>query len=272
MKLESRHWIFAGLFVAIFTAMALNINLRVRMSDDTLAMYQFIEEVPSGATIIVSFDHEASSLPEIRPLALAVLRHAFSRDIKVIGTALLAEGTGVGYRLVQQTAREYEMEYGEDWVYLGFKPQYIAAILSMGESFSQTWPEDYLGNVYAELPLLAEIETYDDVAGVVSVADGSLTTHWIEYAASRYDVRISAAVTAAMVTTYDPYLASGQMWAMVGGLRGAAEYEQLIEQGGAGERGMLAQTVSHLYVIALIVVGNIIYFTRRRTKTKGGKG
>ncbi|HOD67000.1 MAG TPA: hypothetical protein PLR32_07410 [candidate division Zixibacteria bacterium] len=271
MKLESRHWIFLGLGAAVVAAMALQVNLQVPASDDTLGMHRFIEEVPAGSTIIVSFDHEASSLPEIRPLALAVLRHAFSRNLKIVGTALLAEGTGVGYRLVQQTAREYDKRYGEDWVYLGFKPQYIAAILSMGESFAKTWPEDYLGRPYTDLPMLAEIETYGQIAGVVSVADGSLTTHWIEYAASRYRVRVAAAVTAAMVTTYDPYLASGQLQAMVGGLRGAAEYEQLIARGGGGERGMLAQTVSHLYVVALIVVGNLVFFaTRRREKGGGG--
>jgi hypothetical protein len=219
----------------------------------------------------VSFDHEASSLPEIRPLALAVLRHAFSRDIKVIGTALLAEGTGVGYRLMQQVAKEYDKKYGVDYVYLGFKPQFIAAILSMGESFSRTYPEDYLGRVYADLPMLQNIETYDDIAGVVSVADGSLTTHWIEYGHGRYNVLVTGAVTAAMVTTYDPYLASGQMYAMVGGLRGAAEYEKLIQIGGGGERGMLAQTVAHLYVVILILAGNAVYFASRR-KRKGGRG
>ena len=269
MKLESRHWIFAGLFIAIFVAMALNISIDVEISSDTQKMYNFIDSLQPGSTVILSFDHEASSLPEIRPLALAVMRHAFSRDIKLIGTALLAEGTGVGYRLMQQTAREFGKEYGKDYVYLGFKPQFIAAILSMGESFSKTYPEDYLGNVYTDMPLLQNIETYDDVAGVVSVADGSLTTHWIEYGASRYGVRIVGAVTAAMVTTYDPYLSSGQMFAMVGGLRGAAEYEKLIETGGGGERGMLAQTVAHLYVIGLIIAGNVLYFTGRNRKRKG---
>ncbi len=268
MKFESRHWIFLGLFVAVVAAMALNVHMNVEVSADTHKMYDYIDSLPEGSVLIVSFDHEASSLPEIRPLALAIMRHAFKRNLRLIGTALLAEGTGVGYRLMQQTAREYHKQYGLDYVYLGFKPQFIAAILSMGESFSKTYPEDYLGRVYGDIPMLANIETYDDIAGVISIADGSLTTHWMEYGGSRYHVRISAMVTAAMVTTYDPYLSSGQMYAMVGGLRGAAEYEKLLAVGGGGERGMLAQTVSHLYVIVLIIAGNVAYF-RSRGKRKG---
>ena len=67
-----------------------------------------------------------------------------------------------------------------------------------------------------------------------------------------------------MVTTYDPYLASGQMKTMVSGLRGAAEYENLIGRDGGGGRGMLAQPSAHLYVILLIVLGNISYFLKKR--------
>ncbi|MBU8933146.1 MAG: hypothetical protein KOO62_03980 [candidate division Zixibacteria bacterium] len=265
-QIESRHWIFGGLFVIVIITMVLNINLEVRVTPETDRFYACLDSLPAGATVIVSFDHEASSLPEIRPLALAVLRHAFSRDLKLVGTALLAEGTAVGYRLMTQTADEYGKTYGEDYVYLGFKPQYIAAILSMGESIPDTYPEDYLGQPYRDYEMLVDVENYDDIAAVISIADGSLTTHWIEYGASRYNIRIVAAVTAAMMTTYDPYLASGQLYAMFGGLRGATEYEQLIGIGGSGKRGMLAQSAAHVYVMVLIIAGNIIYFRTRRRK------
>jgi len=263
--MAGRHWVFMGLFVVVLVAMLAGFRPGVEVSGDSQRMYDYMESLPAGSVLLVSFDHEASSLPEIRPLALAILRHAFSCDLRLVGTALLPAGTGVGYRLMQQTAREYDKEYGMDYVYLGFKPQYIAAILSMGQSISKTYPEDYLGKGYGEHEMLRGVETYDDVAGVISIADGSLTTHWMEYG-GQYGVRVSAMVTAAMVTTYDPYLASGQMHAMVGGLRGAAEYESLIGIGGSGVRGMLAQSMSHLYVVLLIVVGNVVYFVSRRRR------
>lgn len=268
MKLESRHWTFMGLFIAIVAAMILNISLRVPVSNQTQKMYDFIDSLPSGSILIFSFDHEASSLPEIRPIALSVLRHAFEKGHKLIGVSLLAEGTVIGYRLMQRTAEEYGKNYGDDYVYLGFKPQFIAAILSMGESLRETYPEDYIGTFYDSLELLQHVTNFDQVAAVVSVADGSLTTHWMEYGKARYGVDILGAVTAAMATTYDPYLSSGQMSAMVGGLRGAAEYESLINRDGGGMRGMLAQTTAHLYVIFLIVVGNVVYFTASRRKGK----
>lgn len=265
-RLNARHWIFLGLFVVVVGAMLVKGGNDITVSAETQRMFDYIDSLPKGSILLISFDHEASSLPEIRPLALALLRHAFKRGHRLIGIALLAEGTGIGYRMMSQAAIEYGKTYGEDWVYLGFKPQYIAAILSMGESIPRTFPEDYLGHPYETLPLLHNVKTYKDIAGVISVADGSMVVHWVEYGASRFAVRISAFVTAAMVTTYDPYLASGQIYAMVGGLRGAAEYEKLLGIGGSGLRSMLAQTSAHVYVILLIIIGNVLYFIERRKK------
>jgi len=263
-SLQPRHWVFAGLFVLITVTMASGIKLTAPVSPQTQKMYDFIDSLPPGSVLLVSFDHEASSLPEIRPIAMALLRHCFQRDLHPVGLALMAEGTAIGYRLMQTTAAEYGTQYGRDYAFLGFKPQYVAAILAMGESISATFPQDYLGNPFDSLPVLKGVETYDDVAAVLSIADGSFTTHWMEYG-GRYGVPVIAGVTAAMVTTYDPYLASGQMKAMVGGLRGAAEYEELEgRKSGGGARGMLAQSAAHLYVILLIVLGNIAYFTKRR--------
>ncbi len=266
-KIETRHWTFLGLFVCIGLVMLINVTVDHPVSAQTQKMYDFIDSLPSGSVLIVSFDHEASSLPEIRPIALAILRHAFSRGHRLIGVALLSEGTAIGYRLMRKTAAEYGRKYGRDYVYLGFKPQYIAAILSMGESIPRTFPQDYLGRSYENLELLNGVRNYDDVAAVISITDGSLTTHWMEYGSARYGIRILSGMTAAMVTTFDPYVDSGQMYCLVAGLRGAAEYERLINYKGGGTRGMLAQTTAHLYVILLVVLGNVIYFKSRRKRT-----
>jgi len=263
-RIEARHWTFIGLFIVIFLAMLVNIKLDIPVNSKTQELYDYIDSLPSGSTLMFSFDHEASSLPEIQPIALSLLRHAFKKGHKLIGVALYAEGTVIGYRLMQKTADEYDCVYGRDYVYLGFRPQYIAAILSLGKSFKETYPRDYRGNEYDDIDMLKGINNYDDIAAVVSVADGSLTTHWIEYGRGRYDVTILAGVTAAMVTTYDPYVASGQLNAMMGGLRGAAEYEQLIKIEGGGQRGMLAQSTAHIYVVLLIIIGNVIYFRMRK--------
>ena len=108
-KIEPRHWTFMGLFIAITAAMLIDFQLEIPVSEQTQNMYDKIESLPPGSRLIVSFDHEASSLPEIKPIALAILRHAFARGHKLIGVALYAEGTLIGYRLMQETAAELKL-------------------------------------------------------------------------------------------------------------------------------------------------------------------
>jgi len=69
-----------------------------------------------------------------------------------------------------------------------------------------------------------------------------------------------------MATSFFPFLNSGQMVGMVAGLKGAAEYEKLIEIPGRAARGMDAQSIAHLVMIGFIVLGNIAYFMGRRRK------
>lgn len=243
-----------------------SVDFGSRTSPEVQKSYDYLESLPEGSVVMVSFDHEASSLPEIQPISMALLRHAFRNGLKLVGVSLFAEGTAIGYRLMNKTAGEFGKRYGTDYVFMGFKPQQTAAILGMGESIKNIFPEDYMGTPTERLPLMADIEDYDDIDMVISIADGSLTIQWIEYAGAKYNQKVMAGLTAAMITSYDPYLSSGQLYSVVGGLKGAAEYESMIDRKGGGTRGMMAQTLAHLYVIVLIIIGNIFYF---RNKSKG---
>lgn len=269
-NLKTRWIIFASLFVLAVLSYLITIKLKIRPSPQVQKTYDYIENLPEASIIIFSFDHEASSLPEIKPITQVILRHAFRNNIKIIGLSLFAEGTAIGYNMLTKTASEFGKEYGKDYVFLGFKPQHISAILGMGESIRGVFPEDYLGNATDSIPLMRHVDNYDSISMVISIADGDRAVQWIEYAGARYNQKILAGLTSAMITTYDPYLNSGQLFSVVGGLKGAAEYEMLCGQPGRGSRGLLAQSTAHIFIIALIIIGNVIYFRGRAGKKGRG--
>jgi len=68
-----------------------------------------------------------------------------------------------------------------------------------------------------------------------------------------------------MATSFYPFLSSGQMVGLLGGLKGAAEYEMLLKKPGMGQKGMDAQSVSHLVIVLMIVWGNVGYFLKRKS-------
>jgi len=57
-----------------------------------------------------------------------------------------------------------------------------------------------------------------------------------------------------------------QLVGLLGGLKGAAEYELLINKPGFATKGMDAQSVAHLIIILFILIGNIGYFATRKQK------
>ena len=67
-----------------------------------------------------------------------------------------------------------------------------------------------------------------------------------------------------------PFLLAGQSKGMLGGMRGAAEYEKMLldrkvmERRGPGMLGMDSQSAVHLFMVVLIIFGNLAYFLTRK--------
>jgi len=71
-----------------------------------------------------------------------------------------------------------------------------------------------------------------------------------------------------MATDYYPYLQSGRVFGLMGGLKGAAEYEHLANNPGDAIQGMAMQMWAHLLIIFFIIIGNIGYLLSRRAQAK----
>lgn len=240
------------------------IGLPVRVTPDVRSVYNYIEELKPGDIVLISYDHDTGTLPEMVPMSDAILRHIFSRGLKVVGMALRAEGSGIGRQNVRRIAAEYGKEEGVDFAFLGFRPELTSAILGIGTSIKKVFPEDDRGIPVEDIPLMRKIRNYSDIALVISISDDDTPVYWINYANARFHARIVPAVTAVMATTFFPFLNSGQLVGMVAGLKGAAEYEKLIGIPGSAGRGMDAQSIAHLVMIGFIAVGNLAYFLGRK--------
>jgi hypothetical protein len=259
-----RQLIFFLITLSVAIPLVIKIGLPNEVTSEVRRVYDSIEQLDSGSVVMISFDHEASSLPEVKPMAQAILRHCFTKRLKVIGLALMAEGTVIGDQILREVANEYHANYGEDYVFLGFRPQSQSAILGMGEEIRRVFPQDYTNIPLEQIPMMRNVRNYDDVDLIISVADGDMPVVWVDYAVSRYHKKFACAATAVMATSFYPFLSSGQMVGLLGGLKGAAEYEILIKKPGMGQRGMDAQSVCHLVIVLLVILGNASYFMKRR--------
>ena len=110
------------------------------------------------------------------------------------------------------------------------------------------------------------VDRYDDVQFVFAISDNATIEYWVSIVGARFGARIGAGVTAVMAPKLFAYLDAGQLVGILGGMKGGAEYEKLIGRPEWATRGMGAQSLIHLVIIAFIVLGNIGFFASRRTK------
>jgi hypothetical protein len=259
-----RRIIFLSVGLAVAIPLIVPLNFPVQVSAEAASFYREMEKLKPGDIILLSFDYEGDVMAELNPMTVAVLKHAFTKDVKVVALTTYAGGTGIAERLLTEAAEAYGKTYGVDYVFLGYNPDWSGTILRLGESFKATYPTDQYGKSTSEIPIMQEVETYDDIAMIVSIAGSALSEYWAIWAGGRYGVKVISGNTAIQAVLIYPYYQAGQIPGFLGGLKGAAEYEKLVGEPGLGIRGMDAQSVAHALMVVFIVVGNIGYFFARR--------
>jgi len=266
-----RRIIFLSMGLAVALPLIWPLGLPVETSRETMSFYREIEALKAGDVILLSFDYEGDVMAEVDPMAVAVMHHAFSKDLKVVSLTTYAGGTGIAERVLSEAAQTYGKTYGEDYVFLGYNPDWSGTIQRLGESFKATYPTDQHGRSTGELPLMLRVETYNDIGLIVSISGAGLPEYWAIWAGGRYKAKVIAGSTAIQAILIYPYYQARQILGFLGGLKGAAEYEAMIKHPGMGERGMDAQSVAHGLMVLFIVIGNLGFFLARRAKRLSAK-
>ncbi len=259
-----RRIVFILVALAVIIPSLLNVSFPITVSQPTRSTYEYIEAMPPGSTLMIGFNYGPSSFAELHPMAKAVLHHCFRKKIRVIGMTLLAEGATLGDKMLKGVAEETGAVYGEDYVYLGFRPGATQVLLGMGTAIDSVYEADYAKTPLAEIPMMADITNYEQIDLVLDLASGSSTEWWVIYTNTRYNQQIAAGVTGVIVSQMYPYLQTKQLIGLMPGLLGAAEYEKLIGKPAKGTEGMSIQSFAHLLVVALVILGNIAFFIQRR--------
>jgi hypothetical protein len=89
---------------------------------------------------------------------------------------------------------------------------------------------------------------------------------WIWYYHARYRGNLATAQTAIGAPRYYQYLQTGQLVGLIGGMKGAAEYERLVGHPGLATVGMDSQSIAHLLIIGFVMLGNVILWLEKRRK------
>ncbi|MEW6025925.1 MAG: hypothetical protein AB1599_01330 [Planctomycetota bacterium] len=268
-KLNVSRWI---IFVLVALAIIIPVLLKEKISlPETSSnvvrnIYDHIDSLPEGAPIIISIDFDPSSDEELRPMATAILEHAFRKNLRVIGMTIWGiPASGTLIDIFTKGAEKHHKQSGVDYAILPFKTGGgVAVLLPMSEDIFSVFPKDYKDNSTKEMAVFKGIKSLKDMKYAMCISAGNAVDQWIIFGKEKGKMPLGAGCTGVMATDYYHFLQSGQMLGLMGGLSAAAQYETLIKQKGTATDSMKPQTIVHAVIIILIIIGNIIYLTKRK--------
>ena len=263
------------------------VKLPIKIDNNTKIVYSSISSLNEGDKVLLSFEYGASTKPEVHPMAVALLKHLFSKGIKVYIVSLWPEGPIMAKLAMDEIKNSdlFDLEDGKNYVMFDYKVGGSIVIKNIADDFRGIYKQDYNRISIEQLQIMEGVYSVEDFDFVFDFSAGVPgNAEWVQYACDPKDVPLSSGCTSIMVTDAIPYVQSGQLKGILAGMPGAAEYEKLvydylndelnsnnkyintsaiITKGKAFAR-MSAQSVAHLVMVVFIVLGNLSYYYERR--------
>jgi len=269
-QLIERRIVFLYVGIAVSLPLFMKLSQQMTVSLEVQDLYDAIMELQPGSRVLMAYDYDPPSAPELQPMAETATRLCFKRDLKIIIMGLWPQGPQQANLALEKILAEPDiaaknLQYGIDYVNLGFQAGNEFVIQRMGGSFKSMFRTDYEGTPYDELPLVKNVKNFSNIDFIFNLSAGFPgTVEWVQIAVDRYGAPCGAGNTAVQAPTVYPYLSAGQLTGLLGGMSGAAEFESAAGIPGKGTKFMLSQSFSHMIVIAFVLIGNVAFIMSGR--------
>lgn len=281
-----RRWVFLAMLLAVAVPLLLGFSSPAAMQADARAVFEKLEKLPPGSRIALAIDYDPSSEAELHPMTIAFVRHCVLKKHKMYFVTLWPTALPVIDRAVRQVIEgefaDRKLVYGEDYLLLGYQPGEQVAIQVLSNDIRKSKTRDDRGQPLDDLPMMRDVRGLKEMDLLVNVSAGYPgAKEWVQYAGKPTGLPIAAGSVGVQVPMLLPYLPD-PLIGLVGALRGAVEYETALADAypdvfrpqaasavglkNIGQRRMGPQLWAHLLIVALIVLGNVLQLTARRSR------
>lgn len=281
-RLDKRY-VYLGLLGITLLPLITRWSLPLYLTAPPERFAETIESLPQDRLVLITSNWDAGTQAESRPQMVAVVRHLIRRNLRF---AIVSIGYPTSPQLADIEVRnairlegaEDRWKYGQQWVNLGYKFSDDPWLRSFSRDIQDALHADWKGTPFRDLPVIRNVRRFGpdgEISAVIDLTGSNTIEKWYEFL-SPSKVKLLLACTAVMAPEQYPYLDSGQLSGLLTGMKGAAEYEKIINAPGRGTPLMGGQSFAHLYILILIVMGNLSILVetlrrrRRRRPIAGG--
>lgn len=266
--------IWVLLVVAVIVPLIVPLGLPLGASPEGEAAYGFIDSLPQGSVTIMDIAIAPSNEGELWPMALAVARHHMAKGHKILTVTYVPDGIMYAQRIRDIAEKEYGYKYGTDILILPYRAGGESALAAMAENIRQSFDQDQYGTPLSGMPLWQEVTKIEDVALVSCYTAGDDHLWLARHVWAKHKVPCLGGTTALSAPEAVVYWKNGQLVGLISGVKGAAIYEQKIGKPAAATASMDGQSMGHIYLLLLIILGNVAFWMKKKqTKAavEGGK-
>ena len=278
IKNIDRRIIFLFIALSVIIPLLFNVVFPEKLSPIVGKIFDKIESLPEGSRVLISLDYDPSTIPEQQPMVDAILYHCCKRNLKLYIMALWGTGQNLADETIDRILLKYfpEKVYGEDYVHLGYKAGNQGLINVIITDMKKMYTTDVNGTRIDDIPMMRDVRSLKNMDLIAAFGGGFPgLKEWILFAGDPGNIPVVGGVTAVSAPLLYPYYPN-QMLGMMGGIKGAAEYESEMirvypgfdELWHGGLEMMGPQAVAHIVIMLFIIIGNVTFFIERRRKAQ----
>lgn len=276
-----RRWIFLAMGLSVAIPVLFGLQFPESSSALSETCFEMIEKLEPGDPILIALDFDPPSKGELEPMSTAFVHHCCQKRLKIYFMTLWPAGPPMIDKVIDRViVRDFpNMTYGEDYVNLGYKPGYEGVIKVVISNLKTLYTTDSRGTNIDQIPMCRSLTDIKSMKLIINVSAGFPgAKEWIQYASTPVESlknKIIAGCTGVQAALLYPYIPE-QLPGLLGAIKGAAEYEALVNERYFTKPGkptpakyqealrrMGPQSVAHILMVGLILLGNLAFFLQR---------
>lgn len=274
-----RRWVFLLMALAVGIPVLSQRTFPEAPTAQTRSIFNAVEDLPEGSLVLLAFDYDPASAPELQPMATAFTRHCCLKKHKMVFLTLWPTGPPMIddtiRSVIQGEFADAGLTYGEDYVNLGYRPGREVVVKSITADLRKLYGSDVNGTNLDDIPVTRDLKNILEMKLALNISAGYPgAKEWVQYGTTQGTLPLGVGVTGVQAPQMYPYYPD-QVLGILAALKGAAEYEAAL--GDKYERyrdpahneaikRMGPQLFAHLLMVGLIVLGNVVHFANRRRR------
>lgn len=257
-----RRWIFLIIIILCILPVVRPLGLPIQIEPATLGVYNTIQNLKPGDIACITVDYGGGSAAELYPQDVDLAKILLARDCKLIIVCFDPAGPQMGNNVLQDSGYVAAKTYGVDYVNLGYIAGTEAGMSAFAKDIRATIQSDFYGTPLSQLSIMNNVNTENDIKFLAFTTSTSQDMYIRQF--SGHTTQVVGCIQALYYSIMAVYMNSHQIIGFVNGLRGDAEIELLTGYPGTGVITMDQTSITHLFAVALIVIGNVGYWRRKK--------